>query len=81
LARNLGDNYCDDKANNEACEFDKSDCCLSNFESKEYCKECLCKEKKQSKAKDSKYTGEKRSEIKPPLQKLIPPASATSQTL
>ena len=54
----MGDNYCDDEANNEACEYDKGDCCLLDMESKEYCTECLCKETQQSKAKDSKYTGE-----------------------
>jgi hypothetical protein len=59
-ARNLGDDYCDEEANNEACEFDKGDCCLLDSESKRYCKEneCLCKENKTEKAGDSKYTGE-----------------------
>ena len=48
-SRNLGDKFCDDKANNEACKFDKGDCCLSDSESKKYCTECLCKEKEESK--------------------------------
>ena len=54
--RNLGDSICDDRANIEACEFDKGDCCLLDIESKEFCKECLCKESKESKPEDSKYT-------------------------
>ena len=56
--RNLGDNICDDRANIEACEFDKGDCCLLDIKSKKFCKECLCKEIKESKPEDSKYTGE-----------------------
>ena len=48
-ARKLGNDYCDDEANNEACEFDKGDCCLLNSESKDYCTECLCKENKKIK--------------------------------
>ena len=47
MARNLGDGYCDDDANNEECEFDKGDCCLLDAESKDYCKECICKERKE----------------------------------
>ena len=57
-SRNLGDNLCDDEANNEACEFDRGDCCLSGSESKKYCTECLCKKMNILKSKDSKYTGE-----------------------
>ena len=30
IGRRLGDRYCDDDANNEACEYDKGDCCLSD---------------------------------------------------
>ena len=56
--RNLGNNFCDDEANNEACEFDKGDCCLLTIESQEYCTECLCKETKEPKPEVSKYTGE-----------------------
>merc|ERR1712203_1070992 len=48
-ARNLGDGYCDDEANNEACNFDKGDCCLLDSESKKYCNECLCKVKEEPK--------------------------------
>ena len=48
-ARNLGDGYCDDEANNEACQFDKGDCCLLDSESKKYCNECLCKVKEEPK--------------------------------
>ena len=40
----LGDNFCDDDANNEACEYDKGDCCLSDENSLRFCTECLCKE-------------------------------------
>ena len=50
---NLGDKFCDDKANNEACEFDRGDCCLLGSESKKYCTECLCKEKEESKTCDA----------------------------
>ena len=57
-ARNIGDSYCDDEANNEACEFDKGDCCLLDSESKRYCTECLCKEDEKIRPEDSKYTGE-----------------------
>ena len=42
--RRLGDNFCDDDANNEACEYDKGDCCLSDEKSLRYCEECECKE-------------------------------------
>ena len=52
-SRNLGDKFCDDKANNEACKFDKGDCCLSDSQSKKYCTECLCKEKEESKTCDA----------------------------
>ena len=50
-SRNLGDKFCDDKANNEACEFDKGDCCLLEIESKKYCTDCLCKETNKLKPK------------------------------
>ena len=44
IGRRLGDRYCDDDANNEACEYDKGDCCLSDENSLRFCTECLCKE-------------------------------------
>ena len=44
VGRRLGDDFCDDDANNEACEYDKGDCCLSDENSLRFCKECLCKE-------------------------------------
>ena len=42
--RILGDDICDDEANNEACNFDQGDCCLSDEKSLRYCEECECKE-------------------------------------
>ena len=42
--RKLGDKFCDDDANNEACEYDRGDCCLSDENSFRYCLECECKE-------------------------------------
>ena len=54
----LGDNFCDDEANNEECEFDKGDCCLIDIKSKEYCTDCLCKETTEPKPEVTKYTGE-----------------------
>ena len=46
-SRYIGDGYCDDQANNEACHFDKGDCCGLETEKKnKYCDECLCKEGK-----------------------------------
>ena len=44
VGRRLGDDFCDDDANNEACEYDKGDCCLSDEKSLRYCTQCLCKE-------------------------------------
>ena len=36
-----GDGSCDDKNNNEACNWDGGDCCLDTLDT-EYCNECLC---------------------------------------
>ena len=37
----VGDGYCDDITNNEACTFDGGDCCGSTVNT-EYCTECIC---------------------------------------
>ena len=39
----IGDGYCDDVNNNEACFFDLGDCCGSNVNT-QYCTECQCLE-------------------------------------
>ncbi len=38
----LADGVCDDLTNNQACFFDRGDCCLENKDTK-YCSDCLCK--------------------------------------
>merc|ERR1719367_875338 len=43
-ARDIGDGFCDDEANNQSCNFDGGDCCLNTEASKEYCSKCVCKE-------------------------------------
>ena len=43
LLTRLGDGFCDDEINTEACEFDKGDCCGDNVNTK-YCWDCECKE-------------------------------------
>ena len=37
----IGDLYCDDENNNEACNFDDGDCCGPNVDT-QYCQECIC---------------------------------------
>jgi hypothetical protein len=39
----VGNGYCDDATNNEACQFDGGDCCL-NYIVVIYCTICLCDE-------------------------------------
>ena len=48
-SRNLGDKFCDDKANNEACKFDKGDCCLSDSQSKNTAPNAYAKKRKNQK--------------------------------
>ena len=38
----LGDGYCDDEANTEACLYDMGDCCDFNSISQSVCIECFC---------------------------------------
>lgn len=44
----VGDGFCDDVTNNEACDFDGGDCCLSEINTS-YCTICKCKEKSEPK--------------------------------
>ena len=39
----VGDGYCDDENNNQACNWDNGDCCGDNV-SEAYCQECECKD-------------------------------------
>ena len=39
----IGDGWCDDETNNEACDFDGGDCCGGIIDPN-YCTECLCLE-------------------------------------
>ena len=40
----IGDGFCDDANNNEACDYDSGDCCgLST--NKNFCIDCICKGK------------------------------------
>ena len=39
----VGDGFCDDATNNEVCNYDGGDCCLSDVMTT-YCIECLCLE-------------------------------------
>ena len=39
----VGDGYCDDQTNNENCDYDGGDCCLS-FVQEDYCSFCECHE-------------------------------------
>ena len=38
----LGDGYCDDEANTEACLYDRGDCCDFHSISQSLCIECFC---------------------------------------
>ena len=41
----VGDNYCDDENNNEACGFDGGDCCDNEMDGWDnYCQDCACLE-------------------------------------
>ena len=40
----VGDGFCDDINNNEACGYDNGDCCGLSME-KNFCVECTCKGK------------------------------------
>ena len=43
----VGDGFCDDINNNEACGYDDGDCCGLSME-KNFCVDCTCKGKSQS---------------------------------
>ena len=38
----IGDGFCDDMNNNEACNYDESDCCGLSMK-KNFCVDCICK--------------------------------------
>ena len=40
----VGDGFCDDVNNNEACDYDDGDCCGLSME-KNFCVDCTCKGK------------------------------------
>ena len=40
----VGDGFCDDINNNEACGYDNGDCCGLSME-KNFCVQCICKGK------------------------------------
>ena len=41
----IGDNYCDDQNNNEACQYDGGDCCNNTMPGWDtWCSDCLCLE-------------------------------------
>ena len=40
----IGDGFCDDINNNEACDYDSGDCCGLSTK-KNFCIECICKGK------------------------------------
>ena len=39
----IGDGYCDDENNQEACSYDNGDCCLAEVQTL-YCDICICNE-------------------------------------
>ena len=41
----VGDGFCDDINNNEACDYDDGDCCGSSSVRKNFCVQCICKGK------------------------------------
>ena len=43
----VGDGFCDDINNNEACGYDNGDCCGLSME-KNFCVQCICKGKSNS---------------------------------
>jgi hypothetical protein len=40
----IGDGFCHEKTNNELCQYDGGDCCLSKLQF-EHCDICICYEK------------------------------------
>ena len=40
----VGDGFCDDINNNEACDYDNGDCCGLSMK-KNFCVKCICKGK------------------------------------
>ena len=43
----VGDGFCDDINNNEACSYDDGDCCGLSMK-KNFCVQCICKGKSNS---------------------------------
>ena len=43
----VGDGFCDDINNNEACDYDDGDCCGLSMK-KNFCVQCICKGKSNS---------------------------------
>ena len=43
----VGDGFCDDINNNEACDYDNGDCCGLSMQ-KNFCVKCICKGKSNS---------------------------------
>ena len=43
----VGDGFCDDINNNEACDYDNGDCCGLSMK-KNFCVQCICKGKSNS---------------------------------
>ena len=41
----VGDGFCDDINNNEACGYDDGDCCGDSSMKKNFCVHCICKGK------------------------------------
>ena len=39
----VGDGFCDDINNNEACGYDDGDCCGLSSMKKNFCVKCICK--------------------------------------
>ena len=39
----VGDGFCDDINNNEACDYDDGDCCGLSSVRKNFCVQCICK--------------------------------------
>ena len=39
----VGDGFCDDINNNEACGYDDGDCCGDSSIKKNFCVQCFCK--------------------------------------
>ena len=43
----VGDGFCDDINNNDACDYDNGDCCGFSMK-KNFCVQCICKGKSNS---------------------------------